>query len=182
MERISIVIKEVRKALPLISIGVEPYITSMEQIDALRDYGADEIKINIETFDRDIFAKVCPRKDYDLILRSIEHAVEVFGRGRVASNIIIGLGETDGNVLNGVDHLARSGCVATLRSLCTNAFNSKDLAREIGEIGLVDRARLLYLVNAQKKILEKNDLSTMSFRTMCHRCGCCDIVPFVDIK
>jgi biotin synthase-related radical SAM superfamily protein len=51
-------------------------------------------ELNIETFNRAIFQKVCKRKDYDLILRSIEHAVQIFGKGRVTSNIIIGIGRT----------------------------------------------------------------------------------------
>jgi biotin synthase-related radical SAM superfamily protein len=181
MKRVLYVVREVRKALPDISIGVEPYISSLEQIDSLREAGANEIKINIETFDRAIFAKVCPRKDYDMTLRSIELAVTVFGRGMVASNIIIGLGETDPVVLQGVEHLAKHGCVATLRSLRTNGFNRERLTREIGEVGPVDDVRLLRLVRAQKKVLERYDLTTVNFRTMCHSCGCCDIVPFVDI-
>jgi biotin synthase-like enzyme len=182
LHRILFVVMEVRKALPDISIGVEPYITSLGQIDNLKAAGADEIKINIETFDREIFAKVCPRKDYDQILRSIEHAAAVFGRGQVASNIIIGLGESDENVLQGVEHLAQRGCVATLRALRTNNINRAGLSNELGEIRPVDQTRLLRLVAAQKAILERHGLSTVNFRTMCHRCGCCDIVPFVDLK
>jgi biotin synthase-related radical SAM superfamily protein len=182
LDRILYVVREVRKALPAVSIGVEPYISSLDQIEVLLEAGADEIKINIETYDRDIFAKVCPRKDYDLILRSIEHAGTVFGPGRVASNIIIGLGETDQNVLQGVKHLASIGCVATLRALRTNAFNRDGLSHDIGQVKPVDEERLMRLVRSQMEILKDHDLTTLEFRTMCHRCGCCDIVPFVDVK
>lgn len=180
LDRILEVVRGVRKALPRISIGVEPYVSSMDQIDALRKAGADEIKINIETYDREIFSRVCPRKDYDQILRSIEHAVVVFGPGHVASNIIIGLGESDENVLFGIENLARLGCVATLRSLRTNDMNRPALAHDIGNVKPVDEERLLRLVNAQMNIFEKYGLSPAGFRTMCHRCGCCDIVPFTD--
>jgi molybdenum cofactor biosynthesis enzyme MoaA len=180
--RILFVVREVRKAIPDISIGVEPYISSLDQIDVLRDAGADEIKINIETYDRDIFGKVCPKKDYDLILRSIEHAGVVFGQGKVASNIIIGLGESDESVLQGVEHLARLGCVATLRSLRTNDFNRDGLSHDIGEVRPIDEERLMRLARSQMTIMNRFHLSTLEFRTMCHRCGCCDIVPFVDIN
>jgi biotin synthase-related radical SAM superfamily protein len=182
LDRILSVVRQVRKAHPSISIGVEPYISSLDQIDLLKDAGADEIKINIETYDRKIFSRVCPKKDYDLLLRSIEHAGVVFGQGKVASNIIIGLGETDENVLQGVEHLASLGCVATLRSLRTNAFNRNALSREIEEGRPVNEERLMRLVRAQMGILKEHDLTTLEFRTMCHRCGCCDIVPFVDVK
>jgi biotin synthase-related radical SAM superfamily protein len=153
----------------------------LDQIELLREAGADEIKINIETFDREIFSKVCPRKDYGQILGSIEYAVAVFGPGHVASNIIIGFGETDENVLLGVEHLARLGCVATLRSLRTNDINRPGLAHEIGDIKPVDEERLIRLVKAQMKIFERYEMSPAGFRTMCHRCGCCDILPFTDI-
>ncbi|WP_081580008.1 serine O-acetyltransferase [Methanomassiliicoccus luminyensis] len=182
VERIAEVVRGVREALPSVTIGVEPYISEMEQIDLLKEAGADEIKLNIETYDRGIFEKVCGKKDYDLILRSIEHAVEVFGRGRVTSNIIIGLGESDENVLQGVEHLAEIGSVATLRALRTNNMNRNALASEIGSVRPVDKDRLLRLVRAQKDILERHGLSTLTFETMCNRCGCCDIVPFVDIR
>jgi biotin synthase-like enzyme len=54
VERILQVVRGVRARLPGVTIGVEPYISSLEQVDRLKDAGADEIKINIETYDRDI--------------------------------------------------------------------------------------------------------------------------------
>ena len=83
------------KKCPNVPIGVEPYISSISQIDSLKAAGATEIKINMETFDADIFKKVCGMLDMDWILECIGHACEVFGRGKVTSNIIIGMGETD---------------------------------------------------------------------------------------
>ena len=47
-------------------------------------------------------------------------------------------------------------------------------------IMIVDDA--IFMRMKLKDILEKNGLTTLSFETMCNRCGCCDIVPFVDIK
>jgi biotin synthase-related radical SAM superfamily protein len=182
LDRMIQVISEVRKALPTINIGVEPYISDLEQIDALKRAGADEIKINIETFDPDIFAKVCPRKDYNLILRSIEHAARIFGPGKVTSNIIIGLGEDDSNVLEGIEQLACLGCISTIRALRTSGINRTNLSKAIGEVQPVDKERLLRLARSQKEILEKHGLSTETFRTMCPQCGCCDIVPFKDIE
>jgi biotin synthase-related radical SAM superfamily protein len=181
VDRIIQVIRSVREAFPGLTIGVEPYISEPEQIDALKAAGANEIKINIETYDRAIFEKVCPNKDYDQIMSSIEHAVEVFGRGKVTSNIIIGLGESDRTVLKGIEHLAKIGCVATLRALRTNGINRTNLSTVIGDVRPVDEDRLIRLAKAQKEILEAHGLTTVNFRTMCHQCGCCDIVPFKDI-
>ncbi|MCG7844441.1 MAG: radical SAM protein, partial [Methanomassiliicoccales archaeon] len=51
IERLVYVIAKVRKALPDIPIGVEPYVGSFEDIERLKAAGANEIKINIESFD-----------------------------------------------------------------------------------------------------------------------------------
>ena len=70
-------------------------MSELSQIDRLKEAGADEIKLNLETFDPEIFKKVCGELDLDWIMEALEHAVEVFGRGKVTSNIIIGMGESD---------------------------------------------------------------------------------------
>ena len=176
------IIEKVRERLGNdIPIGVEPYISSLDQIDMLRRAGADEIKLNIETFDRNIFEKVCGGQDLDHIFSSLEHAVNVFGRGKVTSNIIIGMGETDENVLAGLETLANMGVVPTLRSLRLNDLNIGPMTEAVGELAPVSAERMLHLVKEQKRILISHDLSTLSFRTMCHECTCCDLVPFRDL-
>ncbi|MGD0056422.1 MAG: radical SAM protein [Methanomassiliicoccales archaeon] len=180
--RLAYVISRVREELdPTISIGVEPYVESHDDIDRLRAAGADEIKINIETYDRDIFGRVCGKRDLDWLLKTIKYAVGVFGTGRVCSNIIVGLGETDENVIEGIDHLAKMGCLATLRPLRINNMNRKALEDALGHLEAVTPERIIGLAEEQRSIFELYDLDPRSFRTMCHACTCCDIVPFRDI-
>jgi biotin synthase-related radical SAM superfamily protein len=143
--------------------------------------GADEIKINIETFDRDIFEKICPNRDFDTILHVVNHACGVFGRNKVSSNIIFGLGESDETVLEGVKVLANMGAVATLRSLRRNEYNVDDLEETLGSLAPVTAERMLHLAREEKKILRNHKLTTLEFRTMCNRCLSCDIVPFWDV-
>ena len=181
VDKLASAVSRVRAVLPDIPIGVEPYVDRMEQIDQLRRAGADEIKLNIETFDRDIFQKVCGEQDLDHILEAIEHAVEVFGRGKVTSNIIIGMGETDRNVLEGVEVLARMGCIATLRPLQLNDLNRGPMTDALGVLEEVTPERLLSLGRRHRAILERHGLTSYSLHTMCHECGCCDIVPFRDL-
>ena len=73
--------------------------------------------MNVETFDPEIFQKVCGELDLDWIMEALEHAVKVFGRGKVTTNIIFGLGESDRSILEGVERLAGMGIVPTLRPL-----------------------------------------------------------------
>jgi biotin synthase-related radical SAM superfamily protein len=181
VRRMANLVREVRRRLPDAPVGVEPYATRPDEVEMLRDAGADEIKLNIESYDRDIFEKVCPNRDYDSILHSINHACEVFGKNRVCSNIIFGLGEADDTVLEGARVLANMGAVATLRSLRLNRYNRTGLEKALGVLQPVDADRMLRLAKAEKKILKEYGLTTLAFKTMCHSCLSCDIVPFWDV-
>jgi len=181
VRRMAHLVSATRKMLPQSPIGVEPYATRPDEIQSLKDAGADEIKLNIESFDRDIFEKVCPSRDFDLIMHMIIHASEVFGKNRVSSNIIFGLGESDENVLEGSRVLANTGAVATLRALRTNQYNVPELERVLGPLAPVTAERMLRLAAEEKKILQSHGLTTLSFKTMCHACLSCDIVPFWDV-
>jgi biotin synthase-related radical SAM superfamily protein len=181
IKRMAGLVREVRKRLPTVPIGVEPYATRPDEVELLKDAGADEIKLNIESFDRDIFEKVCPNRDYDAILHSINHACEVFGKNKVCSNIIFGLGESDETVLEGVRVLANMGAVATLRSLRMNRYNLAELEGTLGRLEPVDADRMIRLAKSEKRILMEYELTTLAFKTMCHGCLSCDIVPFWDV-
>lgn len=178
---LSLIIRGVRKKHPGIPIGAEPYATSGRSIRMLRRAGADEIKINIQSSDRRIFTKICPGMDYDRAWRAARVAAEVFGRGRVCSNIIIGLGETDRSVLAAVRRLARLGVVATLRPVSVNSRNA-EMLKAAGVRALRPGARrMVSLARRQKAILSGHGLSAAKFRTMCHACACCDLVPGCDL-
>lgn len=181
VRRMASIVKKVRDSLPEVPIGVEPYATRPDEVELLRDSGADEIKLNIESFDRDIFEKICPKRDYDTILHVINHSCEVFGKNRVCSNIIFGLGETDETVLEGTKVLANMGAVATLRALRRNEYNIRGLEECLGPLAPVKAERMLMLAREQKKILRSYGLSPLRFKTMCHSCLSCDLVPFWDV-
>jgi biotin synthase-related radical SAM superfamily protein len=180
--KLAYIISVLREKLdPRVPIGVEPYVDDLEDITRLRAAGADEIKLNIETFDRDIFQKVCGKLDYDQILRSIRYAVSVFGREKVTSNIIYGMGETDENVIEGVETLARMGCLANLRPLQLDQHNRGRLEEVLGELEPVTPERMVHLAMEQKQIFILYDISLLNMKTMCGACHCCDLVPFLDL-
>jgi biotin synthase-related radical SAM superfamily protein len=181
IRRMAGLVRRVRAELPDAPIGIEPYATRPDEVDMLKEAGADEIKLNIETFDRDIFEKVCGDMDLDQILHAVNHAGEVFGRNRVCSNIIFGLGEDDENVLEGVKVLANMGAVATLRALRVDDINAPALLGCLGPLEPVTADRMLMLAKEERGILQRHGLSTLEFKTMCHACLSCDIVPFWDV-
>jgi biotin synthase-related radical SAM superfamily protein len=181
VNKMAYVVREVRRRLgPEMPIGVEPYIARLGDIDLLKEAGADEIKMNIETYDRTIFEKVCGEQDLDWIFQALRHAVKVFGRGKVTSNIIVGMGESDENVLAGVEALAEIGVVPSIRPLRINDINREPLRQAIGPVPPVTSERLLRINRSVKTILERHGLTTRTYHTMCHECGCCDLVPFRD--
>jgi biotin synthase-related radical SAM superfamily protein len=180
--RMAYVISVVREKLgPEIPIGVEPFIDDFQDISRLKAAGADEIKINIETFDQEIFKKVCGKMDFEHIIKAIKFAVSVFGRGKVCSNIIYGLGETDESVIEGVEFLAKIGCVATLRALKIDDRNRPALEETLGILEAVTPERMVKLAREAENAFIIYDMSPLKFKTMCHECTCCDLVPFKDL-
>lgn len=180
VERMASCVRAVRKEFPDIPIGVEPYVDSEDQIRALKDAGADEIKINLETPRRDIFEKVCPDLSYNNVTDMLTASVKIFGRGKVTSNLIFGLGETDDDLRTCMGTLASFGCVPGLRAIRMNSVNKDGLLSAGIEVGISEE-RAIRLARMQKEILEKHGLTTRTFRTMCFECGCCDLVPFRDL-
>ena len=179
-EKMAEVVKRVRKdaSLPL---GVEPYLEDIAQVQELHSAGADEMKINIHSWNREIFRKICPGWDFDRTLEMVEEACAVFGKGNVSSNILFGLGESDQDIVGGIEHLASLGCAAVLRKTRVTEDNRRRLLGAVGQIQSVSPERWLALAMRQKEIFERYGMDPGTQKTMCHPCGCCDIVPFKDI-
>ena len=176
------IVQKIKEKLPTIPIGVEPCILNEKEILNLKTAGADEIKINLQIPDEKLFDKICPDFSYDNLYKMLKEAVEIFGKGNVASNIIYGLGESDRIVIETIERLAKIGVVPTLRKIRINKLNRTKLEEAMScEIPSTSSDRIINLAYEQKKILEKFNLSTKTFKTMCHKCGCCDIVPFWDL-
>lgn len=181
VDRFVDVVRAVRGRYPDIPIGVEPYVSTREHILMLKDAGADEIKLNLETPRKDIFEKVCPDLDLNGIWSLLKDAVDIFGKGKVISNIIYGMGETDADLSDVMDRLCSMGVIPGLRALRTNGINSIQLTDAIGVPEPITSERALGLARMQKEIMKKHGLTSLSSHTMCMECGCCDLVPFRDL-
>ncbi|WXG40152.1 MAG: radical SAM protein [Candidatus Freyarchaeum deiterrae] len=183
VKHMCLVVKAIRKefgdALP---IGVEPFVEEEKHVDMLYAAGADEMKINVETYDPEIFAIVCSELDYKNNLRMIKYAGKVFGENRVCSNIIIGLGEKEETINEGAEALADWGVIASLRPLNLNPLIKTSLQEVLSNRASRPSAEKLILHAVKhKEILEKRSLNVTKFRTMCLRCTGCDIVPQRDL-
>lgn len=175
-------VRSIRADFPQVPIGVEPYTVDFSDLIGLRSAGASELKLNIQCATDRIFSRVCPGLDRDGIWRNLGAGVRLFCRGKVCSNLIVGLGEADQDVLAAVERLASMGVAANLRPLKVGPQNERALEKALGRRpARPSAARLLRLAAAQKAIFKRHRLRPSSFRTMCHSCTACDLEPFVDI-
>jgi len=72
---------------------------SLDLVEGYREAGATSIAFNLEVFDRNIFADICPGKEhsygYDKMLAALKYAVEVFGPYNAFCGFVWGLEPID---------------------------------------------------------------------------------------
>jgi hypothetical protein len=85
-------------------------------IQKYKEVGYRTLAINIEVWNPHFFRAYCPGKE-ELCggqkhwIKALEHAVEIFGKGRVRSNMVGGL-ESKASTLEGIEYLTSRGIVA----------------------------------------------------------------------
>jgi len=168
------VVKELKKHYS-VPIGVSVYPTETSSEELFRA-GAVEVKYNVETMDPGIFSLVCPGLSIESILAALEQAVMVFGRNHVFSNFIIGLGESDEMVREGVEKLVKMGVIPILRPVSMSPYRTGEI-----EVTRPSPERLLKLANMEKELLTRYGLDPSRALTMCLPCTGCDIAPHRDL-
>lgn len=165
-----------------LTISANPPPVGRNLIVKLQEAGLSEIRINIEVFNRDLFTKLCPGYDFEQTCEAIGNAVQIFGKNRVSTNMVIGLGETDEDVCSGIEYFARLGVITILSPLDIVPERINDLQRlSGGGVKRPDWRRLYNLALRQKEIFSKYGVNPLlHLRTMCGRCSSCNITPFVD--
>jgi biotin synthase-related radical SAM superfamily protein len=173
VERIAALVRALKEKYDL-PIGVSVYPTP-SSTRLLKDAGADEIKYNVETMDPQLFQTMCPGLSLELILHALKDAVEVFGRNKVFSNILVGLGEDDDSIINGMEELTNMGVIPMLRAAVEHPLRSQAGIRR------PDADRLLRLARKERELLDKHELRADVAQTMCAPCTGCDLVPHRDV-
>ena len=83
-----------------ISVLASPMVTTKEDLERFKDAGADKIGVAVDAATPELFEKYrgksrrAPHR-WDRYWEFYKEAVEVFGRGQVGSHLIVGLGETE---------------------------------------------------------------------------------------
>ena len=140
---------------------------------ALRDLGVDDVGLHVESFDERVRARVTPGKaeiSLQAYFRAFEAAVRVFGRGKVSTYVILGLGEDEAITLEGCRRAAELGVypfVVPLRPLM-DTFLAKATPPPADYM-----QRMYATVGA---MLRRYALSSDASSAGCVRCGACSLL------
>jgi len=143
----------------------------------LRDMGVDDIGVHIESFDQAVRTRMTPGKavvDTEAYFEAFAEGVAVFGRNKVSTYVILGLGEDEGVTLEGCRRAAALGVypvVVPLRPLLDSCLSNAPP---------VDPAFLERMYRKVGKMLEANGLSTEGSTAGCVRCRACSLLQFVE--
>ncbi len=89
--------------------------TDLKKIEKLKKVGFDSVAFNLEVWDRNIFAGICPGKARTIgwknYLRALEYAGKIFEHGKVRSMFVSGH-ESKDSFLKGAEYLASKNVLA----------------------------------------------------------------------
>jgi len=173
VERAADLVKKLKKYK--VPIGVSVYPTR-DSSRILKDAGASEIKYNVETMDRELYDRYCKKPPLDFTIECLKDAVKLFGKNRVFTNFIVGLGETDETVEKYYEELAAMGVIPIIRAVGVHPLRFGELEAE-----RPTKERLLKLALMSKRILDKYGLDASAAKTMCLPCTGCDLNPHIDL-
>jgi biotin synthase-related radical SAM superfamily protein len=172
-ERVAGIVRDLKRFCVPVGVSISPF-PGVNQI--LKDAGADEVKYNLECADPEIFSQACPGISYREIMDALEEAVAVFGKNRVFTNIILGLGESDELMRRSIDELAKMGIIPVLRAVYPHPLRAGEVAMQ-----RPSAKRLLELAGYLKNALDRNGLDGSVALTGCCRCTGCDLSPGRDL-
>lgn len=172
-KRVAEIVADLKRFGVPIGVSISPF-PGVNQI--LKDAGADEVKYNLECVDGALFSQVCPCISYQEIMDALQGAVGIFGKNRVFTNIIVGLGESDETLRMSIDELTEMGIIPVLRAVYPHPLRAGEV-----QMDRPSAKRLLGLARYLKRALEKNGLDGGQALTGCYRCTGCDLIPGRDL-
>jgi radical SAM protein (TIGR04043 family) len=142
-------------------------------MEDLKEAGVDTVGIHIESFDPEVWLKVCPAKALIGIKRYQECwkvAVDLFGKNQVSSFIILGLGEERCSLREGSEMLCEMGVypyLLPLRPLPHTGYSSATPP---------DPEYTSSVYQEVATLLSRHQLSWKEVKAGCVRCGSCSAI------
>lgn len=169
-ERLFTILERVRSfGLP---IGVSVYPTPGLS-KRLFEFGVSEVKFNLETATEKLFAEMCPGLDRDALWHALKEAVDIFGKNRVYTNIILGLGESKAEMKACITQCLENGIIPIIRPLTPSA--------ELSDYSRPSAADILGIAEFLQSELPRFGLDPSEAKTMCAKCMGCDLTPMTDL-
>ncbi len=101
------VVSEFHEVIPRISVLITPTIVTKDWLVRVRDAGADMIGIAVDAATPGLFDRLRGRgvrgpHKWDIYWRTVEDAVDVFGAFNVGVHLIVGIGETEEEMVRAI--------------------------------------------------------------------------------
>lgn len=169
--------KVVNRATGLpVEIQFEP-LRDISLYARFKSMGVSDVGMHIESFDPEVRRVVTPGKaeiSLDEYFEAFAAAVAVFGRNKVSTYVILGLGEDERLTLEGCARVAALGVypvVVPLRPLVDSFMAKADP---------VEPAYLDRMYRSMGKILRENGLTAGHSSAGCARCRACSLLQFTE--
>ncbi|MDQ8046033.1 MAG: MSMEG_0568 family radical SAM protein [Patulibacter sp.] len=155
-----------------IQVQIEPPV-DLSWIQRLKDAGAEAIGIHVESLDEEVRRRWTPGKATMPLERYDEawrEAVRVFGRNRVSTYVLVGLGEDPDELVAGAERLIEMGVypfVVPYRPLAGS------LAHDVDDVPAPDPVTLLNVTMRVGAALELAGMRGADQGAGCAACGAC---------
>lgn len=143
----------------------------------LKEMGIDDVGLHVESFDQSVRKRMTPGKagvSLEKYFQAFADAVSVFGRNKVSTYVILGLGEDERLTLEGCERAANIGVypfVVPLRPLADSYLSTA---------ATPDPDYLARMYKAVGAILDNHGLSSSGATAGCVRCRACSPLQFVE--
>lgn len=146
------VVKRLREKIDSISGLITPTIVDKEWLKRLRDAGADKVGIAIDAATPALFDRLRGRgvggpHRWDRYWKTVEDAIDVFGRYNVGIHLIVGLGETEREMVKTIQRAYDIGALTHLFSFFPEEGSLMENHKQppIGQYRRIQLSR--YLIN-----------------------------------
>lgn len=173
-------IGRMHESYPSIPIGLSYRVCSRGDLQAIKDAGVREYKLNVGSTVPRLFDAINPGQNLEDYLDCFRNAVSVFGKGSVANSLYAGLGETDSEMEKSIRDLASIGVLSDIKMKKITDRNKAELESCLGPIPLLSADKLASFGLMLKTIEAEYGLDPNTYKTLCNACRGCNLVPFMD--
>jgi biotin synthase len=149
------IVRRIREKTDAISVLIAPTIVDENWLREVKWAGADKVGIAVDAATSKLFQRLRSPHKLERYWRTVEAAVQTFGRHNVGIHLIVGLGETEKDMIETIQKAHRIGALAHLFSFFPEEGSLMQEHKQppIGSYRRVQLAR--YLINKNLTTTDK---------------------------